>query len=76
MTQVLLVVGGFLAGSGVTAMVARYFFLLGWEKARDDQALDPGEVTGRLPAVGESSGRHARIEWPAGDTVQFGSVTP
>lgn len=83
MTLILLALGAFLAGCGVTAMVARYFFLLGWEKGRDDQVLDPGETVGELPtpaetrgAVGESSGRHALPDWPADmDTEQFDSVT-
>lgn len=66
MTLVLVALGAFLAGSGVTAFVARYFLLLGREQGRDDRTLDPGDVTGSLPAVGESSGKHAL---PAVDPV-------
>jgi hypothetical protein len=83
MISILLALGGFLIGVGVTVAVARYFFLLGWEKGRDDRTLDPGETVGQLPTpqpeasdgplpvVGESSGRHARIDWPGSedDTV-------
>lgn len=81
MVVTLVALGALLAGSGVTAMVARYFFLLGWEKGRDDRWLDPGETVGQLPAVaaeettgpiaavGESSGRHAMPELPGWPTA-------
>jgi hypothetical protein len=61
----LYMLGVFLLGSGSSAIVARWFFLLGWEKGRDDLVLDPGDAVGRLPsAEGESTGRHAlREDW-------------
>ena len=78
MTVILVALGAFFVGVGVTVAVARYFFLLGWEKAHDDRRLEPGavvgtlpvprprpeETTGPIPAVGESSGRHAKPVWP------------
>lgn len=70
MTLVLVALGAFLAGCGVTAFVARYFLLLGWEQGRDDRALDPGEVTGSLETVGESSGKHALPDWPATENTE------
>ena len=84
MTLILVALGGFLIGVGVTVSVARYFFLLGWEKGRDDQVLDPGETVGELPApvetpgaAGESSGRHALPDLPDDmDTEQFDAVAP
>lgn len=79
MLTLLVGLGTFLLGVGVTGGVARYFFLMGWEMALDDRRLEPGavgslpsqapaetavEVTGPIRAVGSSSGRHAKIEWP------------
>lgn len=86
MIQVALVLPGVALIIVATAFVCRHFFLLGFQLGRDDKALDPGETTGSLeavaeatevlPAVGESSGRHALPEWPAsGDTERFEAVT-
>jgi hypothetical protein len=51
MTLILVALGAFIVGVGVTVAVARYFFLLGWEKGRDDRALDPGDEVGQLPSA-------------------------
>lgn len=86
MTTILVALGAFLVATGVTAGVARWIFLLGFQLGRDDRVLDPGDTTGQLPSsavtevlpvVGESSGRHARIDWPADeptDTERFEPV--
>lgn len=78
MTLVLVALGAFIVGVGVTVAVARYFFLMGWELAHDDRRLEPGavgslpseapaesasEVTGPILRVGGSSGRHAKPVW-------------
>lgn len=86
---ILVALGASLVGVGVTAAVARWFFLIGFQLGRDDRRLDPGETTGSLeaiaeatdvlPAVGQSSGRHAATEWSADeplDTERFGPVRP
>jgi hypothetical protein len=66
---------GLLLGSGITGIACVKSFQIGVQAGRDDRALDPGESTGQLPAVGESSGRHRLPDWPAGaDTERFEAV--
>lgn len=64
MITILVALGAFLLGVGVTAWVWHHALLTGFQLGRDDRALDPGEHVGRLP-VGETSGRHALPEFPA-----------
>jgi hypothetical protein len=73
MTEFLIALGSLLIGIGLSFFVGRYWFLQGLQLGRDERALEHGSV-GSLeaiaeaadvpPAVGQSSGRHARIEWP------------
>lgn len=63
MTTILAVLGTFIVTGAGNVLLAHYYLRLGWQLGRDDRVLDPGETTGRL-SVGESSGRHAAIEWP------------
>ena len=63
MTTILAVLGTFVVTSAGSVWMARCYLRLGWQLGRDDQALDPGDTTGRLP-VGESSGKHALPDIP------------
>lgn len=74
MTVILVALGAFMFGSGSSLLIGRYWFLEGLQLGRDDRALDPGETTGRL-SVGESSGRHAAVDWPS-DTEQTQTIPP
>ena len=69
MMEIFVALGAFLLGVGATSLVWLHALHIGFELGRDDRALDPGESTGLLPtpAVGEASGRHAKLDWPADD---------
>lgn len=73
MTTILIALGALLVGAAGATLIGRCWFLEGLQLGRDDRALEPGgtgsleavaEATEVLRPVGESSGRHAAIDWP------------
>lgn len=74
-----LTLGSLLVGAGQAYLISRASFLAGFQLGRDDRALDAGD-TGSLEAiaeeaVGEESGRHAKLPWPvSADTERFEAV--
>ena len=51
MTLIFVALGAFIVGVAVASGVGIYWLRVGFQLGRDDRALDPGEVTGRLPSA-------------------------